>query len=63
MGGKKGENKNQGVGAGGVGPFRICNDNVCHWWAFGTVLIVGQTEERQGACGDCIIVVPSCQGK
>lgn len=25
--------------------------------------IVGQTVERQGACGDCIIAVPSCQGK
>lgn len=48
--GKKGENKNQGVGAGGVCPFRICNDNVCHWWAFGTVSIVGQTGEKQGVC-------------
>lgn len=37
-------------GAGGVGPFRICNDSVCHWWAFGIALIVGQTVEGQGAC-------------
>lgn len=37
-------------GAGGVGSFRICNDSVCHWWAFGTGLIVGQTVEIQGAC-------------
>lgn len=59
---KKGEQKNEGVGGLVVRVgFRICNDNVCptintvpkaHQW---------QTVEGQDACGDCIIMVHSCQ--
>lgn len=48
---KRGENKNSKSGGLVVCVlFWICNEDVCHWWAFGTVFIVGQTGERQGAC-------------
>lgn len=46
--GNEGKNKTQGVGAGGVGPFRICIDNVCLWHNVDCWANSGETGGVQG---------------